>query len=275
MNQNIVFTGALRDSFFLRQRFPTMCLVVLMIAGLQGCDVNRNVSGEIQANVDEAVAEVVIVQPDLDRPHSVDNDNSAGSPTVVVAGVESGDHQQEEGKSPDLSSQLPAEPATDAVKDLSEDDSVLSKAGKLVGDAASKSVKSASEAGQWVQDTLGDATQSGTQSAADTWEWANETFESLKSQGLTTAQSTSQWLGQDWKNMESWQYQIVILDGEPTEVARKLNELGEQGWECFEVTDLTETSTKFYLKKPTFSYLRQLPFKDVIKLVPLMNAGEK
>ena len=63
-----------------------MCLVVLMIAALQGCDVNRNVSGEMPANVDEAVAEVVIVQPDLDRPHSVDNDNSAGSPTVVVAG---------------------------------------------------------------------------------------------------------------------------------------------------------------------------------------------
>ena len=138
MNQNVVFTGALRDSFFLRQRFSTMCLVVLMIAALQGCDVNRNVSGEMPANVDEAVAEVVIVQPDLDRPHSVDNDNSAGSPTVVVAGVESGDHQQEEGKSPDLSNQLPAEPATDAVKDLSEDDSVLSKAGKLVGDAASQ-----------------------------------------------------------------------------------------------------------------------------------------
>ena len=67
MNQNVVFTGALRDSFFLRQRFPTMCLVVLMIAALQGCDVNRNVSGEMPANVDEAVAEVVIVQADLKR----------------------------------------------------------------------------------------------------------------------------------------------------------------------------------------------------------------
>lgn len=274
MNQNLEITCARRDIFFLRQKFRTMCLMLLMIAGLQGCDLTRDASVEMPANVDEAVAEVV-VRPDLDQPDSVDDDSLAVSPTVVVPGIESGDHKQEEDESPNLSNQSPAKPATDVVEDPVEDNSVLTKAGKLVGDAASKSVKSASEAGQWVQNTLGDATKTGTQSAADTWEWANETFESLKSQGLTTAQSTSQWLGQDWKNMESWQYQIVILDGEPTEVARKLNELGEQGWECFEVTDLTETSTKFYMKKPTFSYLRQLPFKDVIKLVPLMNAGEK
>ena len=266
MNQNKRITGIRQARFYPRIELPSFCFLVFAIAGLQGCDTTENVGVEKPANADGAVAESAATPSELDRPIAVKN--SENSLAILPDGDSSG-QKQEEGKQEGLSN--PSSPERDAA----EDGSVFSQAGKMVGDAATKSVKSASDAGQWVQETLGDATKSGTQSAADTWDWANETFESLKSQGLTSAQSTSQWLGQDWKNMESWQYQIVVLDGEPAEVAKKLNELGEQGWECFEVTDLTSTSTKFYMKKPTFSYLRQLPFKDVIKLVPLMNTGEK
>ncbi|MDB4372252.1 hypothetical protein N9Z53_00615 [Mariniblastus sp.] len=281
MNQNKRITGIRQARFYPRIELPSFCFLVFAIAGLQGCDTTENVGVEKPANADGAVAESAATPSELDRPIAVKN--SENSLAILPDGDSSGQKQeeskqeeskqeegkQEEGKQEGLSN--PSSPERDAA----EDGSVFSQAGKMVGDAATKSVKSASDAGQWVQETLGDATKSGAQSAADTWDWANETFESLKSQGLTSAQSTSQWLGQDWKNMESWQYQIVVLDGEPAEVAKKLNELGEQGWECFEVTDLTSTSTKFYMKKPTFSYLRQLPFKDVIKLVPLMNTGEK
>lgn len=268
MNQSKTKTGGER-AFFSRLEFPAIWLSVLVTAGLQGCDVSGNVAVERPAKLDTTVTELVVAPPELNQQTPLLY--AEASSTVVLSNADSSFREQEEGKSGDSLKQSTEKPVTDD----GEDDSVLSKAGKMVGDAASKSVKSASDAGQWVQETLGDATKTGTKSASDTWEWANETFESLKAQGLTSAQSTSQWLGQDWKNMESWQYQIVILDGEPADVAKKLNELGEQGWECFEVTDLTSTSTKFYLKKPTFSYLRQLPFKDVIKLVPLMNAGEK
>ena len=268
MNQSKTRTVGER-AFISRLEFSAIWLSVLVIAGLQGCDNSGNVSVERPANLDRTVTEVVVAPAELKQQTPLLPVKN--NPTAALSNGDSSFPDQEEGKS-DVS---PKQSTEKPVTDNGEDDSVLSKAGKMVGDAASKSVKSASDAGQWVQETLGDATKTGTKSAADTWEWANETFESLKAQGLTSAQSTSQWLGQDWKNMESWQYQIVILEGEPADVAKKLNELGEQGWECFEVTDLTSTSTKFYLKKPTFSYLRQLPFKDVIKLVPLMNAGEK
>jgi hypothetical protein len=68
--------------------------------------------------------------------------------------------------------------------------------------------------------------------------------------------------------MDSWEYAIVELAGDDGEVGIKLNELGKKGWECFHIKD-----TKYYFKKPSHSYLRSLPFKDVIKLVPLMGAA--
>lgn len=268
MNQCKAIKSIRWPSFISRIKNFVLYFMAIVVAGLQGCDKSEKVGVETPVNANPAVAGVDSAASKTDQPVAVKDSVSS---LVVSTDANSSKAQQEDSNAEDLSSQSSSERDADSAGD----ESVLTQAGKLVGDAASKSVKSAAEAGQWVQETLGDATKTGTKSAAETWGWANETFESLKSQGLTSAQSTSQWLGQDWKNMESWQYQIVVLDGEPADVARKLNELGEQGWECFEVTDLTSTSTKFYLKKPTFSYLRQLPFKDVIKLVPLMNAGEK
>lgn len=271
MNQFNAIMSIRWACFISRIKLPFLCCLAIVISSLPGCDTSEKVymvGVEKQANADPAVAEVDDAPSEIDRPIAVRNSVSS---LADSSESDSSKPQQENSNAKDLSNLSSSERDADSAGD----DSVLTQAGKMVGDAASKSVKSAAEAGQWVQETLGDVTKTGTKSAAETWEWANETFESLKSQGLTSAQSTSQWLGQDWKNMESWQYQIVVLDGEPADVARKLNELGEQGWECFEVTDLTSTSTKFYLKKPTFSYLRQLPVKDVIKLVPLMNTDEK
>ena len=154
------------------------------------------------------------------------------------------------------------------------DAGVLNKATELFEKAKTTSGNTASEASQWVQETLGSAAKTGDQTADEAWKWANETFESLKAQGLTSATSTSQWLGQDWQNMESWQYKLITVSGNDEEIAAQLNKLGSSGWECFDTSETTD-GTRFYLKKPTFSYLRHLPFKDVIKLVPMMNNGEK
>lgn len=152
---------------------------------------------------------------------------------------------------------------------------VLGKASKLFEKAKSKTGESASGASQWVQDKIGGAADAGSQTADDTWKWANETFDSLKAQGLTTATDTSEWLGQDWNNMESWQYKVITLAGTDEELTEQLNAIGKNGWECFNTEAKNEGTFRFYLKKPTFSYLRQLPFKDVIKLVPMMNNGDK
>lgn len=154
------------------------------------------------------------------------------------------------------------------------EEGVLQQAGDLFEKAKNTSGETAKGAGQWVQQKLGSVAAAGDRTADETWEWANETFESLKEQGLTTAGSTSEWLGQDWNNMESWEYQIVTIDGTDEELTEKLTTLGKQGWECFDTQDNND-GTRFFFKKPTFSYLRHMPFKDLIKLVPLMSDGEK
>jgi hypothetical protein len=145
---------------------------------------------------------------------------------------------------------------------------MLEKAGDLFNKAKSKGAAAAAGTGKWVQESLGTAAESSSQAAEDTLNWATKTFNSLKEQGMTSATSTQEWLNDDWKNMDSWEYAIVELAGDDGEVGIKLNELGKKGWECFHIKD-----TKYYFKKPSHSYLRSLPFKDVIKLVPLMGAA--
>ncbi len=152
--------------------------------------------------------------------------------------------------------------------------SILGTASQLFEQAKSKSGETAFGATAWVQDKLNGAAEAGSQSADDSMKWANETYESLKAQGLTTAQSTSEWLGQDYDNMESWEYKVITLPGSDEELALKLNEFGKQGWNCFN-TESRNEGVRFYLKKQTFSYMRHLPFKDIIKLVPMMGSEEK
>jgi hypothetical protein len=175
-----------------------------------------------------------------------------------------------------LLQETPAEPQASGTAEQAQesDDSVLKQASDLFEKAKSKGGSTASGASRWVQDKFGDAATASGQTADESWQWATETFESLKSQGLTTAGSTSEWLGQDWSNMESWQYKVTTLTGAEEELESQLNEFGKQGWECFNIEQLND-ETRFFFKKPSFSYLRHLPFKDFIKLVPLMTNGDK
>lgn len=152
---------------------------------------------------------------------------------------------------------------------------VLEKAGDLFDRAKSTTGSTAKGAKDWVQDKIGGAADASSAATQDTVKWATDTFESLKSQGLTTANDASEWLSQDWKNMESWEYHIVVMSGKSDgDITTELNELGKHGWECYEVSDRND-NLKFYMKKRRESYLRHLPFKDFIKLVPLMQQANQ
>ncbi len=150
------------------------------------------------------------------------------------------------------------------------DQGLLKTAGDFLQKAKSGTGTTAIEAKDWVQKKIGDAATASGESASDALSWANDTFESLKESGLTSADNTSQWLTQDWKNMQSWEYKTVTLGNtEGGSAEEQLNQLGAEGWECFHV----ETG-RFYFKKPADSYLRHLPFRDVIKLIPLLNQAK-
>ena len=150
------------------------------------------------------------------------------------------------------------------------DQGLLKTAGDFLKRAKSGTGATAIGAKDWVQKKLGDAATASGESANDALTWANDTFESLKESGLTSAENTSQWLSQDWENMQSWEYKTVVLEVAEGESADDhLNQLGTQGWECFHVDSGT-----FYFKKPADSYLRNLPFRDVIKLIPLLHQAK-
>lgn len=150
-----------------------------------------------------------------------------------------------------------------------QDSSLMGKAKNFMKKAQSAGSNSVQSATGWVQDQMGNA-QNRTNDAMD---WANETFQSLKAQGLTSAESTSDWLISDWKNMESWEYEVVSMgDATGSETLKsKLNELGKQGWECFHVS--VDGKTMMF-KRARESYLRRLPFKDLLRLAPLLNQGK-
>ena len=179
---------------------------------------------------------------------------------------------------PNAVSPMPAQVLTEAklqVETPQEPSSVAPVEGKGMLEAAGDFLKKAKSgtgatamgAKDWVQKKIGDAAAASGESASDAMGWANDTFESLKESGLTNAENTSQWLTQDWKNMQSWEYKTIVLaDTGEGSADDQLNGLGAQGWECFHVDSGT-----FYFKKPADSYLRHLPFRDVIKLIPLLQ----
>jgi len=160
-----------------------------------------------------------------------------------------------------LQVEAPQDPSTVAPV---QDKGVLEKAGDMLEQAKSGTTATAKGATDWMQKKIGDAATASSESASDAMGWANDTFESLKEKGLTNAENTTQWLTQDWKNMQSWEYKTAVL--ETGSADEQLNQLGAEGWECFHVDSGT-----FYFKKPADSYLRHLPFKDFIKLIPLLQ----
>ncbi|MFK7767929.1 MAG: hypothetical protein AB8B55_11965 [Mariniblastus sp.] len=163
--------------------------------------------------------------------------------------------------------QNPKPAETTTAEQAPEEKSMLDQASDIFGKAATTSGETASGASKWVQDKIGSVAEAGSQASDDSMKWANETFESLKKQGLTTASDTGEWLTQDWRNMESWEYEVKdYSNADPEMLVKELNAMGKRGWDCFSVQ-----GTRHYFKKPTHSYLRQLPFKDMLRLIPLMD----
>ena len=164
------------------------------------------------------------------------------------------------------------EPVNTALQQEDEGKGIFGKARDLY-DKSKKAAEMSNKAQQWLSDAIDDTGTGAADKGEAAMKWANKMFKSLKDQGLTTADDAQQWLSDDLKNMDSWQYKIIqiTLDA-PEKVEKQLNEIGSKGWECFHVTQAGTTQTMFF-KKSKESYLKRIPLKDLMYLIPIIGAG--
>lgn len=147
-----------------------------------------------------------------------------------------------------------------------EQEEQKSKAAGIM-DIASKLMDQAKDSG-------GQAIDQASGSGQDVMDYASEMYKTLKKQGLTKATDASSWLREDFNNMNAIEYKVLRTSVEdPAEFEATLNEMGKARWECFHVQE-KDGATTFYFKKPRRSYMRNIPMRDMIRMVPFMGNGE-
>lgn len=143
---------------------------------------------------------------------------------------------------------------------------IREKFGNFVEQAKSKAPSVDDMTGMF--NKVGNATS---QSADDAMKWANATYQSLKGNGVTTADNVTDWISEDWNNINAWEYQVISVEStQAATLQEKLNEVGKQRWECFHVSN-GDAATTFYMKRQRKSYMKSLPLKDMLKLIPLLD----
>ncbi len=168
-----------------------------------------------------------------------------------------------------------AKPVQEEIKNPAEppvapNDGLLNKMAGLLEQA-----KSSTPSVDDMKKILSDTGEAAGGTADDTMNWAHDTFVMLKGKGETASDNALDWLKDDWNAMNSWEYSVVSISAEdlasdPSLLESKLNESGKLRWECFHVSD-NSTGMKFFMKRQKKSYLKNIPLKDLMKLVPLLD----
>ncbi len=77
-----------------------------------------------------------------------------------------------------------------------------------------------------------------------------------------------EWAKEDLARYGDWEYRVVTLaELEADALEEELNELGQERWEVFWV-ERTDQGLNLFLKRPTVSYLRAVPFSEIGRVVP-------
>ena len=100
------------------------------------------------------------------------------------------------------------------------------------------------------------------------WDEVQRLYQSAKETGERVPKNIYDWIRQDIENLGDWQYRVVELEtSDSKSVEGKLNELGQERWECIWVQPSLKT-TRLFLKRPVRSYLTTLPLSQLLKLIP-------
>lgn len=150
---------------------------------------------------------------------------------------------------------------------------LLDFASKIIKEQSDSGNETAKKAQDWMTDKFGEASDSGSQIADDAAKWAADAYQSLKDKGLTSADNAKDWLTEDIRNMNALKYKIVKISMDDLDaVEDQLNDLGKLRWDCFHAVE-KDGDTILFFKKERRSVLKNIPVKDMLRLVPLMGDG--
>jgi len=93
-------------------------------------------------------------------------------------------------------------------------------------------------------------------------------YESIKKSGEQWSQNVKEWIKTDIKKAGTWEYKIVTIKLNDLQILEMdLNKLGQNRWECFWV-ERQEDKIIMFFKRSQISYIRSIPAKEMLKLVP-------
>lgn len=99
------------------------------------------------------------------------------------------------------------------------------------------------------------------------WDKIKKKLEDAKSDNKELSEKAKEWIKEDIKKIGDWEYKVVNIKYESIdELENKLNELGNERWECFWV-EKKEVVVVFIFKRPTISYLQKIPKADLFKML--------
>ncbi len=206
-----------------------------MFAGCQQQDV-----GGAQAQADDA------------------SEPSTSKPAVAVAEV-AAESEEADPTAP------PEEPAADV--------ETWAQITQLYEQAKSSGTTAAESATDWLSELYGQADEMRISATEGTLEWVEESYEQARRSGETSATNAKDWVLGDMRKIGAWEYKTLVLPAdEPEKIESELNKLGADRWECFWVDKQGSTAT-FYMKKPGRSYLRNIPARELFRLLPLLPGG--
>jgi hypothetical protein len=118
---------------------------------------------------------------------------------------------------------------------------------------------------------LNDAGDSTSKTAGEALKQLTTAYEAARDQGAEHTENITEWVKDDWNGMSAWEYKIINVDSEDmANLETKLNEVGKQRWDCFHVSE-GAGNTKFFMKRHRKSYLKNIPLKDLLILVPFLD----
>ncbi len=97
---------------------------------------------------------------------------------------------------------------------------------------------------------------------------ARELYEAVKETGEKVPGDIYEWIRKDIGTIGDWEYRVVSFSGsDAAKIEEKLNQLGQERWDCFWVQP-DDSGARFFFKRPSRSYLKSVPFGDLLKLLP-------